>query len=300
MNTMPIGIIISVLAFILLFFITRKKNTEISRVEELSALEDFCNETSKTELKKSQIKEVRLEFFDGRLGRAGCLSQSERTKTILSLTTVSIFSLLLCSLLLGPIIGIASGIYLSALVGVLYLRKAQADFNREIMFQLPLTLESLILLVESGLGILPALERLVSSSCNKGLNNPVLRILNLVYRLAANGIPFSQAAAMVAEKIENRALRHVLLHLDLSRSEGGAIGSCLRSLSDHAHNEWKISVETRVKRLENMVIFPVFASVIGLMILVSAVPLVSIRDFSQRMDISTTRESLKTNSLFSN
>jgi Flp pilus assembly protein TadB len=184
------------------------------------------------------------------------------------------------------LVGSVAGLYLGVVASVLHLRRTAADYERRLMFQLPLTLEALILLVESGLGILPALEQLVSSKGNSAKNNPVIRILGLVYRLASNGIPFSRAASMVANSIENRAMRHVLLHLELSRSEGGSIGASLRSLSDHAHNEWKASVETRVKRLENQVIFPVFGCVIGLMVLVSAVPLVSIKDFSDRLDKS--------------
>lgn len=44
-----------------------------------------------------------------------------------------------------------------------------------------------------------------------------------------------------------------------------------------------MQVETRVKRLENLVVFPVFLAVMGLLLLTSAVPLVPVIDFMTSM-----------------
>jgi type II secretory pathway component PulF len=92
-------------------------------------------------------------------------------------------------------------------------------------------------------------------------------------------MPIGQALSIVSDSVPQRTLRHVLLHLDISGTEGGELVPALRNLSEYVHNEWKLSVETRVKRLENLVVFPVFASVMGLLVLTSAVPLVPILEF---------------------
>ena len=57
----------------------------------------------------------------------------------------------------------------------------------------------------------------------------------------------------------------------------------LRGLSEHAHTEWRLSVEHRVRRLENWVVFPVFGAVLGLLLLLSAVPLVPLLSLNQSL-----------------
>ena len=104
-----------------------------------------------------------------------------------------------------------------------------------------------------------------------------------MYRIDGGGIPFTQALGMVASSIEIRAVRNVLLHLDVSSAEGGRLVPALRSLSDRAHQEWKLGVETRVRRLENLVVFPVFISVMGLMLLTAAVPIVPLVEFAKSL-----------------
>jgi pilus assembly protein TadC len=176
------------------------------------------------------------------------------------------------------------GAYLGLTAFAFFLRYRQREYEREVMFQMPIFLESLILLVESGLGILPALERVVPGREYGRKISPVTRLFQLVYQLSASGMPFTQALETVAEVTPQRIVRHVLLHLDISGTEGGELVPSLRNLSDHAHMEWKLSVEQRVRRLENLVVFPVFASVLGLMVLTAAVPVVPLLNLKDILD----------------
>ena len=138
--------------------------------------------------------------------------------------------------------------------------------------------------------LLPAVQQVVNNSKKRTVSKAtVSKIMNMVYELSSSGMPFGQALELVADKVESKPLRHVLMHLDVSSSEGGALIPSLRSLADYASKEWKLSVETRVKRLENSVVFPVFMAVIGLMLLVAAVPVVPVMDFFGNMD----KESIK-------
>ncbi len=230
-----------------------------------------------------------LEGLSTRFGKAGYLTRIERQQARQRLLAIVGGGLLL-GIIWGSMAGgkaqfllPLAGIYCGGMGALTYLSSRTRDFEREVLFQIPLTLEKIILLVESGLGILPALQRVVAADEIERHPNPVVRLLRLVYEFAAHGVPFGQALEMVANAVDLKPLRHVLLHLDISGNEGGELIPSLRGLSEHAHTEWKLSVEQRVKRLENFVVFPVFVSVIGLMLLTAAVPVVPVVNFAEQL-----------------
>jgi len=231
-----------------------------------------------------------LKSISDRLGKAGFFTPQERRRAKILAGVIGVGIMLFAGYIgllrsgtTGLLIGLVIGFYLATIALLFVIRFRSRDFQREVTFQIPLVLEALILLVESGLGILPAIEKLVAVQDKNNRRNPVLRIFRLVYELASHGMPFGQALEVVADAADLKVLRHVLLHLDISGSEGGELVPSLRSLSDHSHTEWKLSVEHRVKRLENAVVFPVFASVMGLMCLTAAVPIVSLLEFSDTL-----------------
>ena len=235
-----------------------------------------------------QGKDV-LVGLSTRFGKAGYFTRVERRQA-----TQRLLSIVGGGILLGIVWGTMAGgkalfllpiagLYLGGMGALLHLSSRTRDFEREVLFQIPLTLEKIILLVESGLGILPALQRVVAADEIERHPNPVVRLLRLVYEFAAHGVPFGQALEMVANAVDLKPLRHVLLHLDISGNEGGELIPSLRGLSEHAHTEWKLSVEQRVRRLENIVVFPVFVSVMGLMLLTAAVPMVPVVNFAEQL-----------------
>lgn len=280
--------ILTVVGFFLAAHVALKSlRTRLSPAERLETLiEHSSTEPNHSQSINWKETEHAITALGDRLGKAGFITSKQRqdAKTISALV-VGIFTLLGLTigsrngLSLGTFIGCFSGAYLGFLVWLFYLRFQAADLEREIMFRLPLLLESLILLVDAGLGVLPALERITFQSAQSKEKNPVAMYLGRVYQLAASGMPLAEALQVVADATGHRTLRHVLLHLDLSGTEGGELIPALKSLSDYVHTEWKLSVEQRVKRLENGVVFPVFVSVIGLLMLVSAVPLVPLLEF---------------------
>lgn len=238
-----------------------------------------------------------LSNMQDRLGRAGFFNEAERKAVrLLALWFVITGGSLGLAAGLGNSLGTIGGTlavviftsigaYLGITAWFLFLQLRGRDYRRELMYQLPLSLEALILLVESGLGILPAIAQYISAKDQTGREkNPVTRILKLVYDLSSHGVPFGTALELVSDAGDLKVLRHVLLHLDISGNEGGELIPSLRSLSDHSHLEWKLSVEQRVKRLENLVVFPVFTSVIGLMLLTAAVPMVPVLKFRETLE----------------
>ena len=233
-----------------------------------------------------------LKLLNDRLGRAGFTGPAMRSAASKACAAALIggglaFGAIAFSAygtLIGTLGGICAGVYCGLTAFLYFLRFKRKDFEREILFQMPIFLESLVLLVEAGLGILPAIEKVVASKPNSADPNPVNSLFNLVYQFSAHGMPFQQSLETVAESTEHRIVRHVMLHLDISGNEGGELVPSLRNLSDHAHTEWRLSVEQRVKRLENLVVFPVFAAVIGLMCLTAAVPMVPILNLKDSLD----------------
>jgi Flp pilus assembly protein TadB len=281
-----------------------KAKNRLRELEEIDRqLETSQGSTSDITQEES---EGMLELFTGRMGEAGFYTPSLLMKakkiSYLIFGTTALF-VAFCSwhisksfLALG--IGAFIGFYIGAIIWLLYLKSRKTDLEREVLFRIPIALESMVLLVESGLGILPALENIVKSRSQKDKeSNIVLYALHLVYQLASRGLPFSQALEMVGNAMPHRVFRHVLLHLDLSGTEGGELVPALRSLGQHAHLEWKLGVESRVKRLENLVVFPVFISVMGLITLAAAVPLVSVLNFTDAMDQKKLNQSSGTNPL---
>lgn len=238
-----------------------------------------------------------LSNMQDRLGRAGFFSDGERQAVKflalwfviigggLGLAASLVAGLGNAAGFLSVVVFTSIGAYFGITAWFLFLQLRGRDYRRELMYQLPLSLEALILLVESGLGILPAIAQYVLAKNQMGTErNPVTRILKLVYDLSSHGVPFGTALELVSDAGDLKVLRHVLLHLDISGNEGGELIPSLRSLSDHSHLEWKLSVEQRVKRLENLVVFPVFTSVIGLMLLTAAVPMVPVLKFRETLE----------------
>ncbi|MCB0323374.1 MAG: type II secretion system F family protein [Bdellovibrionales bacterium] len=259
------------------------------RLRALSAQEGALRTTDD---EQQLLDSVTLQGLKDRWGKAGFLSLASRTRAkqgLLALTVVTVSSLAWAGSAwggAGTVGGAVVGLYAAALAGVLWLRLRAHRQHRAILAELPLLLESIILLVEAGMGILPALEQVIRTTEGDESTGFVTTVLRLVYRFSAHGMPFADALVTVADAIDEPAMRHVLLHLEVSMTEGGTLVPSLRSLADHAHSEWKLSVEAEVHRLEQLVVFPVFASVIGLMVLTAAVPLVPVLDFMQSLEQS--------------
>lgn len=236
-----------------------------------------------------------LEWLSDRLGRAGAFERIERRTVVLTLALITAAGGLggiVLSQLAGfrpasALFAAFAGLNFGGCAAAMYLQRRERSQERSTLFFLPLMMEQLILLIEAGLGLLPALHMIVSAAEKKGQKaavNPVIRALNLVYRLSSSGLPFASAVEQVAAAVPSRPLRHVLLHLDIGAAEGGELIPALRGLSDHCHQEWKHSVEGRIKKLENAVIFPVFGAVLGLMVLVAAVPLVPLIELREKLN----------------
>lgn len=255
--------------------------------DRLINLDHFEGQRSSHSIAIEEVKQIELKNLSDQMGKAGyCTSaQRKRFRQIVMIISSSLVVLSFVVALYLSKSALIAGIsciacfYLTYIFYCIFLKSKIAAQERLILFQTPLILEALIQLVESGMGVLPAIYKIVDDTSGNYTNNTPKRILKIVYELSASGLPFSKALQSVAEATSSRILRHVLLHLDISGNEGGELIPSLRSLSDHSQLAWKLSVQQRVKRLENLVIFPVFISVLGLLCLSASVPLYPVLEF---------------------
>lgn len=287
-ETLPILALLALLLAAGAFFLRRIRHRE--QLQLLAQRDNVMNIAYETGLDWERGGKL-LGHLGDRLGRAGFIDDRQRQNV-----KTAIFLAALWGGALGGVIGgrlggaftafalALGGLYVAVTGIAIALRMREQNYEREIYFQTPIFLESIILLVESGLGVLPALEKIVRSREENEGSGAVSRLFHLVYQLSSHGTPLTQALETVAERVPQRIVRHVMLHIDLSGNEGGELIPSLRSLSEYAHNEWRLSVEQRVKRLENLVVFPVFASVMGLMLLIAAVPMVPLLDLKELLD----------------
>lgn len=177
------------------------------------------------------------------------------------------------------LITVGVAVYGAYFLFALFLRIRKTEMERAAYFDTPLILEEIILMIESGVALFPAMEKVCAAKDGAFANSIVRKYLQLVYRLTSGGIPMTEAFAHVSALCPFQPVRSMLVHFDVSSSIGGELLHSLQALATQVHNEWKLSVETRVKKLENMVVFPVFTAVIGMMILTAAVPMVPILNF---------------------
>jgi len=233
------------------------------------------------------------ESIDETLLRSGYLTTSSRgqAQQLKAALTVGfglaglLIGIITSSSLATIILVALAGITLGNLTWFLYLSILNRLEEQRALLELPIILESLILLVESGLGLLPALEKIVAHG--ETIPSTSRYLFRLAHEMSMRGVPISEALQRVSTKSPFRSLKHVFLHLEIAATDGGALVPALRGLAHYAHTEWKLSVETRVRRLENLVVFPVFGAVIGLVLLAAAVPILPLLELGERLDSET-------------
>lgn len=236
-----------------------------------------------------------LLLLDGRmqdrLGRAGGITPLRRRRVVqtlvLSTLSIAVMSVGACRALIesprAVAVVVVIGVYGAALTVHLGLTLMQKRFEREAMFELPLFLDALTLLVESGLALVPALHRLVELRRSLGRADVVTVVFDTVRSLSDRGISFHEGLMLVSEGLTIPALHHALVHLDIASNEGAKLIPAMRALGDTTYGQWRMSVEGRVRRLENYSVFPVFGAVLGLMAILSAGPIVQLMALDDRM-----------------
>ncbi len=160
-------------------------------------------------------------------------------------------------------------------------KKLRAAFRREMEFYLPIVMERMVMAVQSGMDILPAVKTVLELEKDKS-PDPVTRLLRIAYQLTEAGLSFEVALNDVAELIECPALRHAFMHLALAQKEGGELITPLRELSDSTQLYFQETVEEEIAKLPVKATVPLLVTFAGLMIFFVTAPIIQIVELAKK------------------
>lgn len=152
----------------------------------------------------------------------------------------------------------------------------KAQFKNEIEFYLPVVMERLVMAVEAGLDVIPALGAIVEQSRSGEVEDSVTRLLGIVYHLAEQGCGLDQSLQTVTEIVDCAALRHAFVHLGLAHREGGELIGPLRELSDSTQLYYQETVEEEIAKLPVKATAPLVCTFAGLILFFITSPVVQV------------------------
>lgn len=147
---------------------------------------------------------------------------------------------------------------------------------RAIEYFLPIVMERIVMAVESGLDIAPAIEVAVNLRVEFGQRDPVTRIFSFIIEMVNTGTCLSDALRRAETICSSPALRHALVHLSIAAREGGAIIHPLRELSDATQLSYQETMEEEVARMPVKATVPLLLTFAGLMILFLTAPIIQV------------------------
>jgi Flp pilus assembly protein TadB len=201
---------------------------------------------------------------------------------------------------LGGIIAFTAGtrrpdlLIVAALTGtcVAYLiRSRRAEHRRrrsddQYDFYLPLVMERVVMAVQAGLDIIPALERIYRIELDEKRDHdridPVSRLLYDAVELTERGMTLEEALKEVSHSHPSVSLRHAFMHLALAHRDGGELLVPLRELSDATQNYYQEMIEERIAKLPVKATLPLLCAFAGLIICFLTSPLVQVLMMTQQ------------------
>jgi Flp pilus assembly protein TadB len=236
----------------------------------------------------SKERKIGGYIFGDDFANAGLIEPTERRNfqlrmQLTPLVVLSVIVLLQLVFLPNPSIrSTAITLVLGLSVGVLYaraeLRKKARRYCEELEFFLPLVMERLVMAVQAGLDIIPAIGSVVEVSkgdTHKRID-PVSRLLQIVYQLAESGAGFERSLKEVAAHVQSSGLRHAFIHLALAQKEGGELVMPLRELSDSTQIYYQESIEENIAKMPVKATVPLLCTFTGLILSFLAGPIVQV------------------------
>lgn len=182
---------------------------------------------------------------------------------------------------------------LGLLAGFLYSefqsRQLEELIKKNIVFYLPIVMERIVMAVQSGLDILPAIKTIeeierLSTENNHQIDfskiDIVTRLFGKVINFTEAGSSFEQSLHEVANSINCNILRHCFIHLAVAQKEGGELIYPLRELSDATQLYFQESVEEEISRMPIKATMPLLLTFAGLIISFMTGPVIQILNMS--------------------
>ncbi len=151
-------------------------------------------------------------------------------------------------------------------------RKAQQAFA----YHLPIVMERMVMAVESGLDIVPAVEAIASLSGAEICKDPVTQAFQNICIRVDYGSTFLEAIELEKERHDSPSLQHALVHLGVAAREGGEVIHSLRELSDSVQLQFQEAAEEETARMPVLATMPLLCIFAGLVILFLVAPLIQV------------------------
>ena len=231
------------------------------------------------------IKSPALLLLQGQAAQAGLLSPREaeafRRKhnalmIIVPAVVVSLRALVAPAQISSLLILLIGTVALCYLVSKRAYIWKKARFRREIEFFLPVVMERLVMAVEAGLDVIPALGAIVEQARSGEEEDPVTRLLGIVYHLTEQGCGLDQSLQVVTNIVDCGALRHAFVHLGLAHREGGELIAPLRELSDSTQLYYQETIEEEIAKLPVKATAPLVCTFAGLILFFITSPVVQV------------------------
>lgn len=155
-------------------------------------------------------------------------------------------------------------------LGAIYSRRKvgriKRQFNRDLVFFLPIVMERIVMAVQAGLDIVPAIKTATKFGGEGSDVDPVTSLLRRVTTLTESGMIFENALKDVASNVESSPLRHAFLHLAVAQKEGGVLIMPLRELSDSTQLFYQESIEEEIAEMPVKATLPLICTFAGLLL----------------------------------
>lgn len=161
--------------------------------------------------------------------------------------------------------------------------KRSGKEDDELIFHLPIVMEKLVMAVQAGYDILPAIGLLrdleqidAQPRQDPSSIDPVSRLLEKIYDLSEAGMTFQQSLDVIVQRVKNPSIRHVFAHLALAFNEGGELTTPLLELSDATQLAFQEAVEERIAVLPVKAVMPLLLTFAGLLLGFITSPLIQL------------------------
>jgi Flp pilus assembly protein TadB len=160
-------------------------------------------------------------------------------------------------------------------------RRAKREVVRQIDFFLPIVMERVVMAVEAGKDLMPALRSVVDvaesdQSRGERMRDPVSELVALVVALTEGGFTLETALKEVSSQVPSAALKHAFVHIAVAAQEGGELIHPLRELSDATQQYYQEQVEEEIATLPVRATVPLLATFAGLILFFITAPLMQV------------------------
>jgi Flp pilus assembly protein TadB len=165
--------------------------------------------------------------------------------------------------------------------------RATEKKQENLEFYLPVVMERIVMAVQAGLDIIPALEAVFTLGEKEAVASgnevdPVTLLVGHVMELHRAGQSLEETLAQVGKESQATGVRHAFIHLSLAHRDGGELMAPLRELSDATQLYYQESVEEIIAKLPIKATLPLLCTFAGLIICFLTVPIIEVMSMTQQ------------------